>query len=270
MLDYQNVKWLVEVDLQQYLKELDEVQDQQGISTVPSTRAVTKERQCPYCPHCKGKFQGIVPVHDEPTEKGEAWAPGKIRNPELFVLKDQLESMVREKMQQKKMMDFTPPSFRLGISPEKGRCASRSLEITPAMLKFEFSPKGAANASIARVYYQRMYRAIEKAVSFGKSQGSTKHMHKANKEQPEPKNIKGVHGITKPSIRKDLLDDQAIKKGKEVVIRQQPQRIVEEMPFLCRSPFLKDYREARDRLKPSQMMLVDYASLPPDELHPST
>ncbi|KAJ8422519.1 hypothetical protein Cgig2_028276 [Carnegiea gigantea] len=100
-LDYQNVKCLAEVDLQQYLKELDEVQDQQGISTKPSITAAAKERQSPHCPHYKGKFQCIVPVHDEPTEKGKAWALGKTRNPELSILKDQvdeLERMAREKI----------------------------------------------------------------------------------------------------------------------------------------------------------------------------
>jgi len=50
-------------------------------------------------------------------------------------------------------MDFTPRSFNLGISPEKGWCASRSLDITPATLKFSFSPKGLVDASIAGVYY---------------------------------------------------------------------------------------------------------------------
>ena len=33
---------------------------------------------------------------------------------------EQIESMAREKMQQKRTMDFTPPSFSLRISPEKG------------------------------------------------------------------------------------------------------------------------------------------------------
>ncbi|KAJ8425196.1 hypothetical protein Cgig2_004318 [Carnegiea gigantea] len=45
--------------------------------------------------------------------------------------------------------------------------------------------------------------------------------------------------------------------------------MVTQVPFQCRSPYLKDYREARDRLTHEQLMLVDYAFLPPDELHPS-
>ncbi|KAJ8431182.1 hypothetical protein Cgig2_010214 [Carnegiea gigantea] len=56
------------VDLQQYLKELDEVQDQQGISIEPFTIAAAKEQQCPYCPHCKEKFQSIIPIQDEPID----------------------------------------------------------------------------------------------------------------------------------------------------------------------------------------------------------
>ncbi|KAJ8443107.1 hypothetical protein Cgig2_030875 [Carnegiea gigantea] len=45
--------------------------------------------------------------------------------------------------------------------------------------------------------------------------------------------------------------------------------MVKQIAFQCRSPYLKDYREARDRLTPKQLMLVDYAFLPPDELYPS-
>ena len=138
------------------------------------------------------------------------------------------------------------------------------------MLKFGFSPKGATSASIVGVSYQHTYRATENAVSLGKSQGSTKHIHKADKEKLESRDTKEVHGITKPPMRKDFLDNRAKKKGKEGVVRQQSKRIVKEMPFLRRSPFPKYCREAEDRLKPSQMMLVDYVFLPPDELHPLT
>ena len=95
-------------------------------------------------------------------------------------------------------------------------------------------------------------------------------MHKADKENPEPRDAKGVHDITKPLMQKDLLDNRANKKGKEVVVRKQPKRLVKDMPFLCRSPFLKDYNGTGDRLKPSQMILVNYAFLPPNELHPLT
>ena len=87
------------------------------------------------------------------------------------------------------------------------------------MLKLGFSPKGTTSASIAGVSYQHTYHAIENAVSFGKSQGSTKHIRKANKEKPMPRNVKGIHGITKPPMREDLLVNQANKKGKEVVVR---------------------------------------------------
>ncbi|KAJ8423420.1 hypothetical protein Cgig2_032670 [Carnegiea gigantea] len=186
-------------------------------------------------------------------------------NPEFLEEVEQLETMAREKMQQKKRMDFTPPSFNLGISLEKGRCASRSLNITPATLKFSVSHKGGANASITG----RTCQPTENADNLGKSQGSTKQMHKPEKEKPKRRNARGEHGITKQPMWKDLVDIQANKKGKEVAVRQQPKRIVKEVPFLCRSLFLKDYREARDQLKPTQLMLVDYAFLPPDELHPS-
>ena len=139
-------------------------------------------------------------------------------SPEFLEQVEQIESMAKDKLQQKRTMDFTPPSFSLGISPEKEQCASRSLDITPTTLKFSFSPKGAGTAYIAGAYYQRTNQATEMDVSLGKSQESPKHMH--NTEKVVPRDVKGVHGITKPPMRKDFLDNQAKKKGKEVVVRQ--------------------------------------------------
>ena len=56
--------------------------------------------------------------------------------------------------------------------------------------------------------------------NLGKSQESPTHMHKAEKEKAVPRNAKGVHGITKQPMRNDKLDNEANKRGKEVVLRQ--------------------------------------------------
>ncbi|KAJ8433029.1 hypothetical protein Cgig2_015456 [Carnegiea gigantea] len=98
-------------------------------------------------------------------------------------------------------------SFSLGISPEKGQCASCSLDISPTTLKFSFSPKGAGTASTARIYYQHINREAEMDGSLGKSQESLTHIHKPEKEKAVPRNAKGVHGITKPPMRNDELDN---------------------------------------------------------------
>ena len=60
---------------------------------------------------------------------------------------------------------------------------------------------------------QRYLISIENAISLGKSQGSTKHMHKVDKEKPEARDAKGVRGIKKPPMQKDLLNNQVNKKG---------------------------------------------------------
>ncbi|KAJ8426410.1 hypothetical protein Cgig2_032155 [Carnegiea gigantea] len=90
-------------------------------------------------------------------------------SPEFLEQVEQIESMARERAKQKKMMDFTPLSFSLGNSPEKGQSASRSLDISPPTLKFSFSPKGVGTAFITGVYYQRTNQATEMDDSFGKS-----------------------------------------------------------------------------------------------------
>ena len=74
-------------------------------------------------------------------------------NPEFLEQVEQIETMAGQRIKQKKAVDFTPPSFSLGISPEKGQCASRSKHIRPTTLKFSLSPKEAGTAFIPRVYY---------------------------------------------------------------------------------------------------------------------
>ena len=57
-------------------------------------------------------------------------------------------------------MNFSPPCFTLGISPEKVQCAIGSLDFTTARLKFVFSPKRATSASITGASYQHTYQGI--------------------------------------------------------------------------------------------------------------
>ncbi|KAJ8421972.1 hypothetical protein Cgig2_022628 [Carnegiea gigantea] len=76
-------------------------------------------------------------------------------------------------------MDFTPPSFSLGISPKKE----------------------AGTVSIARVYYQRTHQGTRLDDRLAKSLESPRQMHKMEKEKAGPENAKGGHSKTKPSIK---------------------------------------------------------------------
>jgi len=40
------------------------------------------------------------------------------------------------------------------------------------------------------------------------------------------------------------------KKGKEVATKKQSKRFAKERTFISRSPYLRDYREAKKKLKP--------------------
>ena len=153
--------------------------------------------------------------------------------------------MAKEKMLQEKRMGCSPLRFSPGISPKKEPCATHSVDITPTTLQFELSPNKAPSGSITTISEQHIYQGNENAISIKKSQETTKDIHKP-------------------------VDNQGKKKGKQVVLRQQSERIVKQMSFQCRLPYLKHYREATNRLNPERLMLVDYAFLPPDELHPST
>ncbi|KAJ8445621.1 LOW QUALITY PROTEIN: hypothetical protein Cgig2_018562 [Carnegiea gigantea] len=157
---YQNVACLAEADLKVYLKESGEL----------STKTTAREQQCPHCSHCNRQFQDPIPFHNDPVQnETDCLSPDDTYyySPEFMEQVKQLESMAREKNAAEKGDGFQ--SSNLGISPEKGRCASRSVDITPATSKFGFSSKGAANASIPGISYQHTYRATENPVNFGKS-----------------------------------------------------------------------------------------------------
>ncbi|KAJ8436327.1 hypothetical protein Cgig2_005251 [Carnegiea gigantea] len=110
-IDYQRIPRLAEVDLEIYMQELEEDQPQQGGAGAMSRVTTTKENRCPYCPHCNGQCVGVVHLNDEPL---------------------QLESMAIERMEQRTRMACSPPSFNLGISPERKACARPTGDITPA------------------------------------------------------------------------------------------------------------------------------------------
>ena len=81
-------------------------------------------------------------------------------------------------------------------------------------------PKRAASASIVGTSYQHTYGDINDAVSLRKLYESTKDIDKANKEKPQSRDTKEAQGTRKPPIDKDLLDNQANEKVKEMVVRQ--------------------------------------------------
>ena len=53
-------------------------------------------------------------------------------SPEFLEKVDKLESMAIERIEQRTRMGCSPPSFNIGISPEREACAKPSRDITPA------------------------------------------------------------------------------------------------------------------------------------------
>ena len=56
-------------------------------------------------------------------------------SPEFPEQVDKLESMAMEKMEHRTTMGCSPPSFNLGISPERGASATPSGDIRPASIQ---------------------------------------------------------------------------------------------------------------------------------------
>ena len=124
------------------------------------------------------------------------------------------------------MINFTPPSFSLVLSPEKSPPRPHSLHLTAASLEIGVTSKQLANLTLPATSDQQSHQAK-----------------------------------TKIALDKDPIDLEMTKKGKELAIRQQPMRVTKEMPFICRSPYLKDYKRLEKKLKPAHIILVDYAFL---------
>jgi len=152
--------------------------------------------------------------------------------------------MAREEVQQKKKVACSPPSFSLGIPLDQQATPAPSAEPPPGIYQEQCREKTAPTNPPATSTEQQPNEGSEHTVTLDTTPQTRKGIEKAA----------NIH----ETIR-----------GKQVVKRQQPKRMVTQVPFQCRSPYLKDYREARDRLTHQQLMLVDYAFMPPDDLHPS-
>ena len=165
-------------------------------------------------------------------------------SPEFLQQLDKLESIAREEIQHRKKFTCSPPSFSLGISLDQEATPAPSAQLTPGTDHEQWGEKTVPTDLPSTSTVQQTNEGSEHAVNPEKATQTREGTDKAAK----------IHEII---------------KAKKVVKRQQPKRMVTQVPFQCRSPYLKDYREARDQLTHEQLMLVGYAFLPPDELHPS-
>ncbi|KAJ8451444.1 hypothetical protein Cgig2_017835 [Carnegiea gigantea] len=252
--------------------------DKEGPSEI-SREGPRKEQRCPFCPHCNEQRERLIHINDDPiqdniTKEAQAQQEKTRTNtqnqqtpphtthgvavsdniedcdspydtyycsPEFL---EQLERIASEQIKHKKKFACSPPSFSLGIPLEQQASPAPSAQPTTSIDQQEHREKIAPTDLTDTSTKQQPNQGSELAVAADKALQSNKETDKATK----------MH----ESI-----------KGKQIIKRQQPKRMVTQVPFQCRSPYLKDYREARDQLTHQQLMLVDYAFLPPDDLHPS-
>jgi len=92
---------------------------------------------------------------------------------------DQLESMAREQIQQRKWVACSPPSFSLGISLEKETSAAHSAHTTPAIVELQLGENTAPRGSLVTGTEQHIYEGSEHPISAEKSPKTTKGTHKA-------------------------------------------------------------------------------------------
>ena len=129
-------------------------------------------------------------------------------SPEFFEQVDQLESMTREQIQQRKRVACSPLSFSLGISLKKEATAAHSAHTTSATVQFQLGENATPREPPAAGTEQHTYEGSEQPINPEKS----------------PKTTKGTPKAT---------EKYEIKKAKQVVLRQQSKRMVKQMPFQC-------------------------------------
>ncbi|KAJ8443496.1 hypothetical protein Cgig2_016979 [Carnegiea gigantea] len=119
---------------------------------------------------------------------------------------DQPESTVREQIQQRKRVAYSPPSFGLGISLEKEATAAPSAHTTPATVQFQLGENTTPREPPATGTEQQTYEGSEQPINPDKSPKTTKGTHKA-------------------------VEKLEIKKAKQMVLRQQPKKMLKQMLF---------------------------------------
>ncbi|KAJ8447044.1 hypothetical protein Cgig2_033613 [Carnegiea gigantea] len=242
-IDYQTITRLAKADLDINMQEMESGQPHKEGTSEMSRGRPSKEQHCPFCLHCNGQCEGLIHINDDPIQ---CVSPDDAYYCSLEFLEqlDKLESIAREEIQHRKKVACSPPSFSLGISLEQEATPAPSAQPTLDTDQEQWGVKTALTDPLATSTEQQTNEGSEHAVNPEKA----------------PQTSEGTDKTTKI---------HEINKVKQVVKRQQPKRMVTQVSFQCRSPYLKDYREARDRLTHQQLMLVDYAFLPPDDLHPS-
>ncbi|KAJ8434670.1 hypothetical protein Cgig2_030056 [Carnegiea gigantea] len=127
-------------------------------------------------------------------------------SPQFLEQLDKLESMAIKRMEQRTRIGCSPQSFNLGISPEREACARPLGDITPASFQPQTGVYTVPTGSVVAVSEQHVHQANENAVNVQNTPENTKDIQKA-------------------------LGKWGNKKGKQVVLRQQPKRMVKQMPF---------------------------------------
>ena len=81
---------------------------------------------------------------------------------------------------------------------------------------------------------------------------------------------KSAHHITQQEKDdgRQQIEDKPLQKPKAP---QRERRVIKILPFICRSPYLRDHRDIiKDKLTHNEKFVVDYAFLPFDVHHPET
>ena len=67
-IDYQTITRLAEVDVHINVQEMERGQPHKEGTSEMSRGRPSKEQRCPFCPHCNGQREGLIPINDDPIQ----------------------------------------------------------------------------------------------------------------------------------------------------------------------------------------------------------
>ncbi|KAJ8434394.1 hypothetical protein Cgig2_014241 [Carnegiea gigantea] len=182
-------------------------------------------------------------------------------DPAFFDAYLKMEAVALKHYQHRTPIDYTPPIFDLGIplSPERRTptTISSSIKGTPIISSSPAYNDEQVCLGESEGQHTSINAIADIALQYSKS---THHIMQQEKDNGQQQVEDELHQKPKGNVKQPLQN-----------VPQRKRQVIKILPFICRSPYLRDHRGIiKDKLTHSEKVVVDYAFLPFDVDHPKT
>ncbi|KAJ8432427.1 hypothetical protein Cgig2_016057 [Carnegiea gigantea] len=180
-------------------------------------------------------------------------------DPAFFDAYLKMEAVALKHYQHRTPIDYTPLTFDLGIplSPERSTPTTISSPIkgTPIISSSPSYNDEQACLGESEGQHTSINAIANIALQYSKSEHHTVQQDKDNgRQQVEDELLQKPKGNVKQPLQN---------------VPQRKRRVIKILPFICRSPYLRDHKDIiKDKLTHSEKVVVNYAFLPFDVDHP--